>query len=196
MQGGMSCPGRRGWRARNIACAIQLPTGEIFFVETKKSNHVAVIPPVKKIGVQKILLTRVGARQNLIFRISPDRGAIFLYCEVITMATWEKTKEFIELRGDMLDDLQARGLVGKQYTDKVEEYMRLWCWLRMLDEDIKVRGVYIEYQNGATQRGMTDNKSLAIATRVSSQMLAIWSALGFREQAISSKAAGGEDDEL
>lgn len=122
--------------------------------------------------------------------------AIFLYCEVITMGNWEKTTEFIELRGDMLDDLQARGLVGKQYTDKVEEYMRLWCWLRMLDEDIKVRGVYIEYQNGATQKGMTDNKSLAIATRVSSQMLAIWSALGFREQAISSKAAGGEDDEL
>lgn len=112
------------------------------------------------------------------------------------MYKWEKTTEYKELRSDMLDDLQARGLVGKQYTDKVEEYMRLWCWLRMLDEDIKVRGVYIEYQNGATQRGMTDNKSLAIATRVSSQMLAIWSALGFREQAISSKAAGGEDDEL
>ena len=112
------------------------------------------------------------------------------------MDKWEKTTEYKELRSDMLDDLQARGLVGKQYTDKVEEYMRLWCWLRMLDEDIKVRGVYIEYQNGATQRGMTDNKSLAIATRVSSQMLAIWSALGFREQAISSKAAGGEDDEL
>lgn len=112
------------------------------------------------------------------------------------MDKWEKTTEYKELRSDMLDDLQARGLVGKQYTDKVEEYMRLWCWLRMLDEDIKVRGVYIEYHNGATQKGMTDNKSLAIATRVSSQMLAIWSALGFREQAISSKAAGGEDDEL
>ena len=112
------------------------------------------------------------------------------------MDKWEKTTEYKELRSDMLDDLQARGLVGKQYMDKVEEYMRLWCWLRMLDEDIKIRGVYIEYQNGATQKGMTDNKSLAIATRVSSQMLAIWSALGFREQAINSKAAGGEDDEL
>ena len=112
------------------------------------------------------------------------------------MGKWEKTKEYIELRGDMLDDLQSRGLVGKQNTDKVEEYMRLWCWLRMLDEDIKVRGVYIEYQNGATQKGMTDNKSLAIATRVSSQMLAIWSALGFKEQAVNSKAVGGEDDEL
>ena len=63
------------------------------------------------------------------------------------MDKWEKTTEYKELRSDMLDDLQARGLVGKQYTDKVEEYMRLWCWLRMLDEDIKVRGVYIEYHN-------------------------------------------------
>ena len=97
----------------------------------------------------------------------------------------------------MLDDLQDRGLVGTQYTDKVEEYMRLWCWLRMLDEDIKKRGVFIEYQNGATQKGMTDNKSLTIATRVSAQMLSIWSALGFRDQAVSSKPlTGGEDDVL
>lgn len=155
-----------------------------------------MIPPIKKNGMKFCGHTRVGARQNLIFRISPDRGAVFSYGEVNAMDKWEKTTEYKELRSDMLDDLQARGLVGKQYTDKVEEYMRLWCWLRMLDEDIKIRGVYIEYRNGATQKGMTDNKSLAIATRVSSQMLAIWSALGFRDQAVSSKPVGGEDDEL
>ena len=114
------------------------------------------------------------------------------------MATWEKTKEFIELRGDMLDDLQARGLVGKQYTDKVEEYMALWCVLQQLKADIMEHGVTLEYKNGSNQYGVTDNKSVASITRVSAQMLQIWTALGFRSQATAASAPpvqdAGEDE--
>ena len=68
----------------------------------------------------------------------------------------------------------------------------------MLNDDIMRRGVYIEYSNGATQKGTTDNKSLTIAVRVSSQMLNIWTSLGFREQAVKSTGlqSGGDDDEL
>ena len=114
-----------------------------------------------------------------------------------TVSKYARTKEYRDLKRDMLDDLETRGLVGKQYVDKVEEYMDLWCWLKMLNEDVVTRGVFVEYSNGATQKGTTENKSLTIATRVSSQMLNIWSALGFREQATSSKPqSGGEDDEL
>lgn len=110
---------------------------------------------------------------------------------------WAETEKYKELKKDMLDDLDARGLVGRQYVDKVEEYLNLWCWLQMLNEDVVERGVYVEYSNGATQKGTTDNKSLTIATRVSSQMLAIWTALGFRELAAGAKPqVGGEDDEL
>ena len=110
---------------------------------------------------------------------------------------WSNTPEYVEFKNDMLDDLDTRGLVGRQYTDKVQEYMNLWCWLKMLNEDVVTRGVYVEYSNGATQKGTTDNKSLTIATRVSAQMLNIWTALGFREQATSSRPqTGGEDDEL
>lgn len=110
---------------------------------------------------------------------------------------WETMKEYEVLKNDMLDDLSLRGLVGAQYIDKVDEYMRLWCYLQMLNEDIINRGVYIEYQNGANQKGTTDNKSVSMATRVSSQMLNIWSALGFREQAVNTKPqSGGVDDEL
>lgn len=113
-------------------------------------------------------------------------------------SAWTKTAEYTALKKDMLDDLEARGLIGRQYTDKVQEYMNLWCWLKMLNEDVITRGVYVEYSNGATQKGTTDNKSLTIATRVSSQMLNIWAALGFREQAVSAagKQSGGEDDDL
>lgn len=106
-----------------------------------------------------------------------------------------RTSAYKQLRRDMLGDLNARGLVASQYTDKVLEYLRLWCWLQMLNEDIVARGVYVEYSNGATQKGTTDNKSISLATTVSRQMLAIWAALGFRDQATSLKPLSGADDD-
>lgn len=110
---------------------------------------------------------------------------------------WSKSKEYKNLKKDLLDDLEARGLVGSQYTDKVEEYMDLWCLRNMLKEDIAERGVYVAYQNGANQKGTTDNKSVEKIVRVSSQLLSIWTALGFRDLANGAKVpAGGEDDEL
>ena len=110
---------------------------------------------------------------------------------------YKKTKQYKALKKELEDDLESRGLISEPYRDKVDEYMRLWCWLQMLNDDISVRGVFIEYQNGENQKGTTDNKSLTIATRVSSQMLSIWTALGFKDQAVKAKAAaGGEDDEL
>lgn len=111
---------------------------------------------------------------------------------------WENTKAYKELKQEMLDDLEARGLISRPYIDKVEEYMELWVQLKMLNEDIRNRGVSIEYQNGENQKGTTDNKSLGIAIRVSNQMLNIFSALGFRERAVKGKVdnLGGEEDEL
>ena len=109
---------------------------------------------------------------------------------------YTRSKEYTDLRKDMTDDLQARGLISKPYMDMVDEYMNLWCLRRMLDEDISERGVYVEYQNGANQKGTTDNKSVEKRVRVSSQMVSIWAALGFREQANNAKPVGGDDDEL
>ena len=109
---------------------------------------------------------------------------------------YAKKREFRELQKDLLDDLTARGLISRPYMDKVEEYMGLWCLRRMLEEDIAARGVYVEYQNGANQRGTTDNKSVEKLVRVSSQMLSIWAALGFKEQAATAKTAGGDFGEL
>lgn len=110
---------------------------------------------------------------------------------------WAKTKAYRDLKKDMLDDLTARGLVSRQYTDKVDEYMDLWCMRQMLTEDVRERGVFVEYVNGANQYGTTDNKSVGMITRVSAQMLSIWAALGFRDSAVNAAKAGAvEDDEL
>ena len=49
---------------------------------------------------------------------------------------YERTRDFRDLKKEMVDDLTARGLISKPYMDKVEEYMSLWCLSRMLEEDI------------------------------------------------------------
>lgn len=111
-------------------------------------------------------------------------------------AIYAKTKEYKQLKQELLDDLQARGLISKPYIDMVDSYMRLWCQEQMLDADVAERGVYVEYQNGANQKGTTDNKSVEKLIRTMAQKTTIWAALGFREQANSAKSIGGDDDEL
>lgn len=108
---------------------------------------------------------------------------------------WSKTQAYKTLRKDMLDDLDARGLVGSQFRDKVDEYMSLWCVLQQLKADIMEHGVTLSYKNGANQFGITDNKSVAAITRVSAQMLQIWTALGFRSQATAANAPPAQDAE-
>ncbi len=112
---------------------------------------------------------------------------------------WSRTQDYKNLKKDMLDDLDARGLLGFQFRDKVEEYMALWCVLQQLKADIMEHGVTLEYKNGSNQYGVTDNKSVASITRVSAQMLQIWTALGFRSQATAASAPPAQDageDEL
>ena len=110
---------------------------------------------------------------------------------------WKRTTEYRRLKKDMLDDLNARGLVGRQYQDKVQEYLDFWCVLQNLKQDIAENGVRIPYQNGANQSGTTDNKSIDKAAKISAQMLSILTAIGFKDQALNPKIQnGGEDDEL
>ena len=110
---------------------------------------------------------------------------------------WERTKAYKALDKALRDDLEARGLIGPQFEDQVDMYMLLWVTKRELQADIKERGVSVPYQNGATQKGFTDNKSVDKLIRVSAQMLQIWSALGYKEQANSEPNPGdGEDDDL
>ena len=108
-----------------------------------------------------------------------------------------RTAEYRALKKSMLDDLESRGLLRQPYTDLVESYMRLWCQERLLDADIAKRGVYIEYQNGANQKGTTDNKSIEKLIRTTAQKANLWAALGFKEMAANAKPPeGDEDDEL
>ena len=106
---------------------------------------------------------------------------------------WRQTKAFRELRQSMLEDLTARGLVDRAYTDKVEEYMDFWVQRLKLEADIAARGVTV----ADAKRGMpVENRSVSLSVQVSRQMLAIFTALGLKDDACAASPQGDDDDEL
>ena len=52
---------------------------------------------------------------------------------------WRKTKQYRELKKSMLDNLEARGILEKAYTDKVDEYLDFWVRRQELQTDVAER---------------------------------------------------------
>lgn len=98
------------------------------------------------------------------------------------------------LKQALLDNLTARGLVEEVYTDKVEEYMDLWRQRMMLKKDIEERGITVwDYKREMD----VENRSVSLEVQISRQMLAIYTALGFKDISVSAKpCGGGEEDDL
>lgn len=106
---------------------------------------------------------------------------------------YTKTKKYRALRKALTENLEARGLEAEQYADKVAEYMELWVMQAQLRDDVKARGAVVEdTKNG----GMKENRSVTLMLQTSRQMLAIFSAMGFRQEAIKAEVLAPEDDEL
>lgn len=105
---------------------------------------------------------------------------------------WRKTKQYRELKKSMLDNLEARGLLEKAYTDKVDEYLDFWVRRQELQTDVAERGLSVIDDRGR----ITENRSVSLEIQVARQMLAVWTALGFKDAAAKSDMSGGMDDEL
>lgn len=108
------------------------------------------------------------------------------------MAGKYKSSEYKKLKKALEDNLAARGLIEGIYLDKVHEYMDLWQRRRELEADITQRGIHVM----DPKRGMlVENRSVSLEVQVSRQMLAIYTALGFKDDASSAKRIGGEEDD-
>lgn len=105
---------------------------------------------------------------------------------------WRKTKQYRELKKSMLDNLEARGLLEKAYTDKVDEYLDFWVRRQELQTDVAERGLSVMDDRGR----ITENRSVSLEIQVARQMMAVWTALGFKDAAAKSDVPGGMDDEL
>ena len=110
------------------------------------------------------------------------------------METIERNEEYRRLKKSLEDNLSARGLGEEVFSDKVQEYMDLWRRRQQLEEDIEARGVSVMDE----RRGMlVENRSVSLEVQISRQMLAIYTALGFKDQANAPMTPpGGEDDAL
>lgn len=106
---------------------------------------------------------------------------------------WRKTKKYAELKSSMLENLEARGLLEKAYTDKVDEYLDFWVRRQELQADVAERGLTVIDDRGR----IAENRSVSLEVQVARQMLAVWTALGFKDAAAKfSDVPGGMDDEL
>ncbi len=104
---------------------------------------------------------------------------------------YERRKEYRDLRQSMLDNLAARGLDEDVYRDKVQEYMDFWVRRQALRDDITRRGLTVEDERGR----LMENRSVSLEIQVSRQMLAIFTTLGFKEDALAASRSE-DDDEL
>lgn len=111
-------------------------------------------------------------------------------CEIIL----EELKR-IEIKNDLLDQLERNGVYGQHYTDLVEDYMRMWEVKNELYRDIKNKGVNIKYQNSETQWGYKKNDSVGELTRTNNQMLKLLDSLGLKASKFENELIE-EDDEM
>lgn len=105
---------------------------------------------------------------------------------------WRKSQKYRELKRSMEENLQARGLAEAVYEDKVAEYMDFWCRRKELQADIEERGLTVVDERGR----MSENRSVSLEIQASKQMLAIFTALGFKQEVERGGSGGADEDEL
>lgn len=105
---------------------------------------------------------------------------------------YKKSIEYIDIKKDLLDQLDRNGIYGKQFKDLVNDYMSLWIVKSLLIDDIKSRGVSIKWNNGGGQSGFKKNDSIAELNKTNAQMLKLLNELGIK----ATVADSGDDDEL
>ena len=99
-----------------------------------------------------------------------------------------------QIKQDLIDQLECKGVYGQQYLDLINDYMSLWDVKRALIKDIKERGVTVKYQNGENQWGYKKNDSVGNLVKVNKQMLDLLKELGLR--AADFEADSDDDEEM
>lgn len=102
-----------------------------------------------------------------------------------------RTKAYKELEQSLLENLKARGLDCALYEDKVQEYMDFWKLHKELQLDIKERGMVVWDDRNRP----SENRSISLDIQVSRQMLALFTAMGFKPEELTG-AKGDDDDDL
>ena len=98
-----------------------------------------------------------------------------------------------EIKEDLMNQLNQKGLSGKYYIDLVEDYMRLWDMKEMLAEDIKRRGVAVEQPGVKGIMVKKKNESCDQLLKTNKQMTSLLEYLDIKQK---ENVVEGDDDEL
>lgn len=98
---------------------------------------------------------------------------------------------YLDIKNDLLSQLETNGTKGRYYIDLIDDYMHLWITKTLLIEDIESRGVVVKYDNGGGQKGKKKNDSIQELNKVNTQMLHILNELGLKPTDTT-----GDGDEL
>ncbi len=85
-----------------------------------------------------------------------------------------------EIKRDLLDQLERNGTIGSHYLDLINDYMDMYDTKKELINDIKDRGVSVEWNNGGGQTGYKKNDSVDQLVKINGQMLKLLDALGIK----------------
>jgi len=96
------------------------------------------------------------------------------------MAARTGAKLKIEIKKDLLNQLECNGTVGKYYIDLVDDYMRCWELKNGLQADIKGRGAKVEKLDSRGQKHIVNNDSIDQLIKVQASMARILESLGIR----------------
>ena len=102
------------------------------------------------------------------------------------------SRKYLEVRESLISQLRATGGDTPTFLSLIDDYMNFWVIKEQTKIDIRLRGVYIDYNNGGGQVGTKENPSIAYQLKISSQMLKILQQLKLDVES----AGGSPDDEL
>lgn len=104
-----------------------------------------------------------------------------------------RSKKAKAIKENIIDQLQRAGNDREYFLDLVDDYMDMYATKQLLVEDIKQRGVRVQYDNGGGQTGYKKNDSVEQRLKVNAQMLKLLTELHLTPSDIE---GGDEDEEL
>lgn len=99
------------------------------------------------------------------------------------MASLSITRRANKLKRELLNNLEARGLIEAAFNDLVEEYINLWIIKEELNADILTRGAVVDGK---------ENSCITKRIQISQQMNKIFKSLGFEQTAVQAQTPGGD----
>lgn len=102
-----------------------------------------------------------------------------------------RTKQYLGIKRDLLEQLERNGTVGEQFKGLVDDYMKMWVIKEKLASDIKERGVLVTAVGPGGREYLKKNDSVDQLPKYNAQMLKLLSEIGIRPD-----QNPGEDDVL